>query len=238
MKFTDCINNVSTLIDLKRLANKYVFDYRRLPFDDLKQAMITTAPQYYNKDNVNAVIDTDLRSNPNPDIRTLYRVILKQVLLNKDGFSAPQKDLEDEVISYEQSVLDKENEDETFFSREDISLLSFVVNAAWENNSQISIDEENLILKIKEKLAITDEDYELVLVPWEEERGNGIRGKWQGQKNVAIVIGPEGGISPEEMAQMQAAGAVPVTLGPRIFRTETAGLAAAIALLTLSGDME
>ncbi|MBR5619095.1 MAG: hypothetical protein IKW76_05115 [Clostridia bacterium] len=163
MKFTDCINNVSTLIDLKRLANKYVFDYRRLPFDDLKQAMITTAPQYYNKDNVNAVIDTDLRLNPNPDIRTLYRVILKQVLLNKDGFSAPQKDLEDEVISYEQSVLDKENEDETFFSREDISLLSFVVNAAWENNSQISIDEENLILKIKEKLAITDEDYELVL---------------------------------------------------------------------------
>ena len=125
--------------------------------------MITTAPQYYNKDNVNAVIDTDLRLNPNPDIRTLYRVILKQVLLNKDGFSAPQKDLEDEVISYEQSVLDKENEDETFFSREDISLLSFVLNAAWENNSQISIDEENLILKIKEKLAITDEDYELVL---------------------------------------------------------------------------
>ena len=80
--------------------------------------------------------------------------------------------------------------------------------------------------------------YDLALVPWEEERGNGIRGKWQGQKNVAIVIGPEGGISPEEMAQMQAAGAVPVTLGPRIFRTETAGLAAAISLLTLSGDLE
>ena len=80
--------------------------------------------------------------------------------------------------------------------------------------------------------------YDLALAPWEEERGNGIRAKWQGQKNVAIVIGPEGGISPEEMAQLRAAGAVSVTLGPRIFRTETAGLAAIVSLLTLSGDME
>ena len=81
-------------------------------------------------------------------------------------------------------------------------------------------------------------EYDLVLVPWEEERGRGIRAKWQNEKSVAIVIGPEGGISPDEMEQMCAAGAVSVTLGPRIFRTETAGLAAAIALLTLSGDME
>ena len=80
--------------------------------------------------------------------------------------------------------------------------------------------------------------YDLVLVPWEEERGHGIRQNWQGQKNVAIVIGPEGGISAQEIEQMNASGAVPVTLGPRIFRTETAGLAAVISLLTLSGDME
>ena len=80
--------------------------------------------------------------------------------------------------------------------------------------------------------------YDLALVPWEEERGNGIRAKWRGEKRVAFVIGPEGGISPEEIEQMKAAGAVPVTLGPRIFRTETAGLAAVVSLLTLSGDME
>lgn len=80
--------------------------------------------------------------------------------------------------------------------------------------------------------------HELALVPWEEQRENSIRRRWQGQKDVAIVIGPEGGIAPEEISRMQAAGAVPVTLGPRIFRTETAGLAALISLLTLSGDME
>lgn len=77
----------------------------------------------------------------------------------------------------------------------------------------------------------------LSLVPWEEQRGNGIARQWHGQKNVALVIGPEGGIAAEEIALMQSAGAVPVTLGPRILRTETAGLAALISLLTISGDM-
>ena len=78
----------------------------------------------------------------------------------------------------------------------------------------------------------------LILVPWEEEHGNGIRANWRGEKDVAIIIGPEGGMSPEEIDRLKAAGAKPVTLGPRIFRTETAGLASVISLLTLSGDME
>ncbi len=80
--------------------------------------------------------------------------------------------------------------------------------------------------------------HELTLVPWEEARGAGIRTRWTGQKNVALVIGPEGGLSCDEVARMREAGALPVTLGPRIFRTETAGLAAIVSLLTVSGDME
>lgn len=80
--------------------------------------------------------------------------------------------------------------------------------------------------------------HDLILVPWEEEKGNGIRANWHGEKDVGIIIGPEGGISREEIERLKEAGAKPVTLGPRIFRTETAGLAAMISLLTLSGDME
>lgn len=78
----------------------------------------------------------------------------------------------------------------------------------------------------------------LALAPWEEQKGNGIARQWAGQRDIALVIGPEGGISQEEMTQLRQAGARPVTLGPRIFRTETAGLAALISLLTVSGDME
>ena len=82
------------------------------------------------------------------------------------------------------------------------------------------------------------EKHALILAPWEEERENSIRVSWHGEKDVAVVIGPEGGISPEEIEKLKETGAKPVTLGPRIFRTETAGLAAIISLLTVSGDME
>ena len=82
------------------------------------------------------------------------------------------------------------------------------------------------------------EKHDLVLVPWEEQHGNGIRANWHEEKDVGMIIGPEGGISSEEIDRLKEAGAKPVTLGPRIFRTETAGLAAIISLLTLSGDME
>ena len=81
-------------------------------------------------------------------------------------------------------------------------------------------------------------EYDLALVPWEDQKGNGIRQQFAGQKNIAVVIGPEGGMAPEEIEMMRQSGARPVTLGPRIFRTETAGLDALISLMTLSGDME
>jgi len=47
---------------------------------------------------------------------------------------------------------------------------------------------------------------------------------------VAIVVGPEGGISPSELSQLEAAGALRVRLGSEILRTSTAGVAA-IAVL-------
>ncbi|HET9463066.1 MAG TPA: 16S rRNA (uracil(1498)-N(3))-methyltransferase [Thiobacillus sp.] len=51
-----------------------------------------------------------------------------------------------------------------------------------------------------------------------------------------LVAGPEGGFEADEIAALQAAGAVPVRLGPRVLRTETAALAALAALQTLWGD--
>ena len=55
---------------------------------------------------------------------------------------------------------------------------------------------------------------------------------------MAVIIGPEGGMSGEEISLMEGCGGLPVTLGPRILRTETAGLAALSALFCLWGDME
>lgn len=52
----------------------------------------------------------------------------------------------------------------------------------------------------------------------------------QGQMDVTLLSGPEGGLSPAEEALALSAGFVPVTLGPRVLRAETAPLAVLAAL--------
>ncbi len=54
---------------------------------------------------------------------------------------------------------------------------------------------------------------------------------------VALMVGPEGGLAPEEVATARARGFQPVGLGPRILRTETAAIAAAAILQYLLGDL-
>ena len=53
---------------------------------------------------------------------------------------------------------------------------------------------------------------------------------------ITVLIGPEGGFDAEELAAARAAGFAALTLGPRVLRTETAGLAVLSALNTLIGD--
>ncbi|TMK49841.1 MAG: 16S rRNA (uracil(1498)-N(3))-methyltransferase [Actinobacteria bacterium] len=52
-----------------------------------------------------------------------------------------------------------------------------------------------------------------------------------GPESVWVVVGPEGGLSEDEVATFAAAGAVPVSLGPQILRTETASVVAAALVL-------
>ena len=54
---------------------------------------------------------------------------------------------------------------------------------------------------------------------------------------VALLVGPEGGLSERDLAAARAAGFTGLRLGPRILRTETAGLAAIAALQALYGDL-
>lgn len=49
--------------------------------------------------------------------------------------------------------------------------------------------------------------------------------------DLLVVVGPEGGLDTEEVAQFEHAGGVPINLGPRILRTETAALVALSQIL-------
>ena len=55
--------------------------------------------------------------------------------------------------------------------------------------------------------------------------------------HIELAIGPEGGFSQRDLAQLKAAGFLGLRLGPRVLRTETAGLAALAALQAMAGDL-
>ncbi|MGH3388887.1 MAG: 16S rRNA (uracil(1498)-N(3))-methyltransferase [Actinomadura sp.] len=69
-----------------------------------------------------------------------------------------------------------------------------------------------------------------------EEAGaplSGIRPPETGE--LLLIVGPEGGISDDELDVFTAAGGVPARLGPTVLRTSTAGVAAAAVLLSACG---
>ena len=83
------------------------------------------------------------------------------------------------------------------------------------------------IIKIKE---IDTSKFDIVLVAYENEEHNMLKTELNKLKitgreyNIAIVVGPEGGISGKEINILKEKNAVFVSLGKRILRTETAGL--------------
>jgi len=54
---------------------------------------------------------------------------------------------------------------------------------------------------------------------------------------LCLAVGPEGGWSPQDIEHLQAAGFTGVRMGPRVLRTETAGITAIAALQVLHGDL-
>jgi len=55
--------------------------------------------------------------------------------------------------------------------------------------------------------------------------------------SICLLVGPEGGLDPQEVAQAKSAGFRPCQLGPRVLRTETAALTALAVLQSLAGDL-
>lgn len=80
----------------------------------------------------------------------------------------------------------------------------------------------------------------LVLFFWESEIANGLRAledRIRDAGEICVVIGPEGGFSSQEADCAVSFGAVPVSLGPRVLRTETAPVAAGSAVMYIAGEL-
>jgi len=84
-------------------------------------------------------------------------------------------------------------------------------------------------------------NHQLSIIPWELENEVSLKKILKdinGSVNkVAVFIGPEGGFSPDEVKKAKELGAVSVSLGPRILRTETAAISVCSILMYELGDM-
>jgi 16S rRNA (uracil1498-N3)-methyltransferase len=86
--------------------------------------------------------------------------------------------------------------------------------------------------------ALSQVSAEMRLVAWEKGgRSLSSLAESFSPLSVAVLIGPEGGLEASEVALAQDFGFLPVTLGPRILRTETAGMVLAAWIQLIWGDM-
>jgi len=84
------------------------------------------------------------------------------------------------------------------------------------------------VLPLVELKEVDPKQFDLFLVAYEEEDARSLKTALQqadSPKTIAILIGPEGGLEEGEVSRLMQSGAVSVSLGKRILRTETAGMA-------------
>jgi 16S rRNA (uracil1498-N3)-methyltransferase len=99
----------------------------------------------------------------------------------------------------------------------------------------------NQVPRILQPIALTNwlkndhpRGLKLVLDPRADQRLQRITPSSQ---ELTLLIGPEGGFTPDELQLAQTKGFLPAQLGPRILRTETAAVAALTAVQVLWGDL-
>jgi len=113
-----------------------------------------------------------------------------------------------------------------------------IVEEAAKQSKREIVPQVSRPLTLKQLLDLK-QGVRLKIVAYEVEDRRGLKEFLQSQKSIKeilLLIGPEGGISKEEFNLLKEGGMISVSLGKRILRTETAGLATVAAILYETGD--
>lgn len=115
-----------------------------------------------------------------------------------------------------------------------------IVREAAEQSRRAILPNLHHVLPFKEACELARGKPSILL--WEEERRMGLSAflrspLFQDSHGINLFVGPEGGFPATEVTYAESSGIVPVGLGCRILRAETAGLAAVSAILYHRGDL-
>ena len=165
MKFDDVVDNIGSVPDLKRIASAHVVDYRNLKEKELRDALKKVKPQYLHPETVYTNLEEALCEEKDINKRVLSMIILSDILLEEYDYTLPNDSLEEQVIAFEQKVINQSNEidilklssgkkDSQRFKN--LQLYSFVLQVAWEHRNTKTPDEANLLRKLRRKLKINE----------------------------------------------------------------------------------
>lgn len=113
-----------------------------------------------------------------------------------------------------------------------------IAEAAAKQSKRDIIPQVQPVQTIQQMLANNDLQHKIIAYECEDRLG--LKTALQSCDNLRellLIIGPEGGISEFELEMARKNGAVPVSLGKRILRAETAGVVALSAILYETGDL-
>jgi hypothetical protein len=162
MKFSEVVSNIARVTDLRRIAKARLFDVSSLPEEELKEQLIEKVDQFASKQALESALNAAL-DHPDHSIRLITPVVLIEILLQKHDYSLPENETAEEVMAWEQSVIDESKEQETSARMvENYGTFEFVVQAAWENDDSISQDEHRLIERIRNRFKITRREYRVL----------------------------------------------------------------------------
>jgi 16S rRNA (uracil1498-N3)-methyltransferase len=195
-----------------------------------------------NPDQVAGHIATKSAARGEPAARlTLYQSLLKQ-----DKFEwVLQKGTELGICLFVPLITERTIVRPTKLKQNKLARWQRIIREAAEQSGRGRIPKLSQPLEFVPALADT-QSCDMALIPWENEGERTLSAPF-GPNNrltlpqspeVALFIGPEGGFTDGEVEHAQSAHIIPVTLGPRILRAETAAIVATALFLNELGEMK
>lgn len=154
MDFNKFVEQIPNVTIAKRVANAYVADYRRLSFEEIKEFLLKTAPQYVSYENISDRLD-EIKLDENRAVRIIAPILLRDYLLDQDDFISVCKDTDSAILNYEKSIIDESNNFDFSKTTDEIALFKYMLDTAWSLNNDVSVDEKNLLDALRLYLSIS-----------------------------------------------------------------------------------
>lgn len=149
-----------------RILGRHLDSTRGMDENDLTQVLIKDSNKISAK---KRVLESFNEIDPNVDRRNLKEIILHVVLLQEETYSLEEQKLEEKVLSYEKDLVKRSKNLDMFDPKKhdaarvrSCDTYKIVLEAAWRNEDDISIDEANLLRVLRDRLGISSEDHRLI----------------------------------------------------------------------------